>query len=66
VRDKSTEVLRQLRAAVGTKLTIIGVGGIDDAASAKDKLSAGANLLQVYTGFIYRGPELIKQIVTSL
>ncbi len=66
VRDKSTEVLRQLRAAVGTKLPIIGVGGIDDAASAKDKLSAGANLLQVYTGFIYRGPELIKQIVTSL
>ena len=66
VRQKSTEVLRQLRAAVGTKLPIIGVGGIDDAQSAQEKLAAGANLLQVYTGFIYRGPELIKQIVTSL
>lgn len=66
VRQKSTEVLRQLRAAVGTKLPIIGVGGIDDAQSAQEKLAAGANLLQVYTGFIYRGPELVKQIVTSL
>jgi len=66
VRDKSTEVLKQLRAAVGTQMPIIGVGGIEDAQSAKDKLAAGANLLQVYTGFIYRGPELIKEIVTSL
>lgn len=66
VRDKSTEVLRQLRLAVGTKLPIIGVGGINDAQSAQEKLAAGANLLQVYTGFIYHGPALIKQIVTSL
>jgi dihydroorotate dehydrogenase len=66
VRDKSTEVLRQLRAAVGSQLPIIGVGGINDAESAKEKLQAGANLLQVYTGFIYRGPELVKQIITSL
>ena len=66
VRAKSTEVLAQLRAAVGSQLPIIGVGGIEDAQSAKDKLAAGANLLQVYTGFIYRGPELVKEIVTSL
>ncbi len=66
VRDKSTEVLRQLRVAVGAKLPIIGVGGINDAQSAQEKLAAGANLLQVYTGFIYHGPALIKQIVTSL
>ena len=66
VRDKSTEVLRQLRAAVGTAMPIIGVGGISDAQSAQDKLDAGANLLQVYTGFIYKGPQLLKQIVTSL
>jgi dihydroorotate dehydrogenase len=66
VREKSTEVLRLLRAAVGPKLPIIGVGGISDIESAQEKLAAGANLLQVYTGFIYRGPELIKQIVTSL
>ncbi|HSG52486.1 MAG TPA: quinone-dependent dihydroorotate dehydrogenase, partial [Rheinheimera sp.] len=50
----------------GSQLPIIGVGGIEDAQSAKDKLAAGANLLQVYTGFIYRGPELVKEIVTSL
>jgi len=42
------------------------VGGISDAQSAQDKLNAGANLLQVYTGFIYKGPQLLKQIVTSL
>lgn len=66
VRDKSTEVLRQLRAAVGTAMPIIGVGGINDAWSAQDKLNAGANLLQVYTGFIYKGPALLKQIVTGL
>lgn len=66
VRDKSTEVLRQLRLAVGAKLPIIGVGGINDAQSAQEKLAAGANLLQVYTGFIYHGPALIKQIVNSL
>ena len=66
VRDKSTEVLRQLRAAVGPAMPIIGVGGISDVASAQEKLQAGANLLQVYTGFIYHGPALIKQIVNSL
>jgi dihydroorotate dehydrogenase len=66
VKDKSTEVIRQLRAAVGIELPIIGVGGIHDANSAAEKLAAGANLLQIYTGFIYQGPALVKQIVTSL
>ena len=66
VRDKSTEVLRQLRAAVGTAMPIIGVGGISDAQSAQDKLNAGANLLQVYTGFIYKGPALIRQSVDAI
>lgn len=66
VKAKSTEVIRQLRAAVGKDLPIIGVGGIHDANSAEEKLAAGANLLQVYTGFIYQGPDLVKQIVTSL
>lgn len=66
VQDKSTEVIRQLRAALGNELPIIGVGGIHDANSAAEKLAAGANLLQIYTGFIYQGPALVKQIVTSL
>lgn len=66
VRQKSTTVIQQLRQAVGEDFPIIGVGGISDAASAQEKLAAGANLLQVYTGFIYQGPDLVKTIVDSL
>ena len=66
VQQRSTQVLSQLRQAVGPAFPIIGVGGIHDAASAAEKLAAGADLLQLYTGFIYRGPALIKEIVESL
>lgn len=66
VRAKSTAVIQQLRRAVGHDFPIIGVGGIDDAASASEKFNAGAQLVQVYTGFIYQGPKLIKSIVQSL
>ena len=61
LRQRSTEVLRILRSA--TDLPIIASGGIMDAASAHDKLEAGANLVQLYTGFVYHGPELIRDIV---
>ena len=47
-------------------MPIIGVGGIDDYVSAKEKLLAGAKLIQVYSGFIYKGPKLVKDIVTHL
>lgn len=60
VRDKSTWVIRTLDSCLGGKLPIIGVGGIFDAASAADKVRAGASLVQVYSGFIYEGPELIQ------
>jgi dihydroorotate dehydrogenase len=66
VQQKSTTVISQLRQAVGPKLPIIGVGGINDSDSAQEKLTAGANLLQIYTGFIYRGPALIKTIIDGL
>ena len=66
VREKSTTVIRQLRDAVGAGFPIIGVGGIDSAAAATEKFAAGADLVQVYTGFIYQGPGLIKAIVNSL
>lgn len=66
VRQKSTQVIAQLRQAVGKDFPIIGVGGIDSPEAAHEKLAAGANLLQVYTGFIYQGPHLIKTIVDSL
>jgi dihydroorotate dehydrogenase len=61
LRQRSTEVVRILRSA--TKLPIIASGGIMDAAAAQEKLEAGANLVQIYTGFVYNGPELIREIV---
>ncbi|MBH0001917.1 quinone-dependent dihydroorotate dehydrogenase [Pseudoalteromonas sp. SWYJZ12] len=66
VRMRSTEVVSELKRLTQGKLPIIGVGGIDDATSAKEKLDAGANLVQVYTGFIYKGPQLVKSIVNGL
>ncbi len=60
LRQRSTEVLRILRSA--TKLPIIASGGIMNAASAHEKLDAGANLVQIYTGFVYNGPDLIRKI----
>jgi len=66
VRMRSTEVVSELKRLTQGKLPIIGVGGIDDAQSAKEKFDAGANLVQVYTGFIYKGPQLVKSIVNGL
>lgn len=60
LRERSTAVVRFLRSR--TRLPIIGVGGISDAASTREKLKAGAELLQVYTGLIYRGPNLLREI----
>jgi dihydroorotate dehydrogenase len=47
-------------------LPIIGVGGITDGESAAEKVRAGAKLVQIYTGFIYRGPQLIKEAVEAI
>lgn len=66
VREASTRVVRQLRATLPKGFPIIGVGGIDSAASALEKTQAGADLVQVYTGFIYKGPALIAEISRSL
>lgn len=66
VQAKSCDVIRWLRAAAGPDFPIIGVGGIEDSESAADKLAAGANLVQVYTGFIYHGPRLIRDIVKNI
>ena len=66
VKEKSTEVIQLLAKALDNKLPIIGVGGIASGADAQEKFSAGAKLVQVYTGFIYQGPELIKEIVQTL
>ena len=66
VRDRSTCIIRLLRSALDSSIPIIGVGGIDSAGAAKEKLEAGASLVQVYTGFIYKGPRLVKDIVNNL
>ncbi|TLU68052.1 quinone-dependent dihydroorotate dehydrogenase [Thalassotalea litorea] len=66
VQEKSLQVIKLLADRLDGKMPIIGVGGINSAAAAKEKLAAGASLVQVYTGFIYEGPELIKRIVDEL
>jgi dihydroorotate dehydrogenase len=60
LQRKSTAIVRQI--ANKTKIPIVGCGGILDAASAREKIEAGAKLLQVYTGFIYHGPKLIRAL----
>lgn len=66
VRDKSTWVIKTLHGCLGGKIPIIGVGGISDAASAADKIRAGASLVQIYTGFIYEGPALIASAANAI
>ena len=66
VRSRSTEVIRYLSQRSNRSFVIIGVGGIHSAEDAKEKLDAGASLIQIYTGFIYEGPGLIKQINSGL
>jgi len=66
VRNRSTEVIRYLYEKSGQTLDIIGVGGIDDPVSAQEKLDAGAKLVQVYSGMVYAGPGLVRDINKSL
>jgi dihydroorotate dehydrogenase len=63
---RATEVISYLRKKLGPDFPIIGVGGIMSAQDAVDKLNAGADLVQIYTGFIYEGPALIKSINKAL
>jgi dihydroorotate dehydrogenase len=62
----SVKVISQLRAELGADFPIVGVGGIVSAAHARASLRAGANLLQIYTGFAYRGAALIEDILKAL
>ncbi|MEM7151018.1 MAG: quinone-dependent dihydroorotate dehydrogenase [Pseudomonadota bacterium] len=66
VRERSTHIVSELKRLTNNQLPIIGVGGIDDVQSAKEKMNAGADLIQVYTGFIYKGPQLVKSIINDL
>ena len=66
LRRLSTEMVAKIYARTGGKLPIIGVGGVMGAQDAREKLDAGATLVQVYTGLVYRGPGLVKEILRSL
>jgi len=66
LRKRSTEVVRYLSKASEGRLPIIGVGGIFDAASAAEKFDAGASLVQVYSGLVYKGPMFAKHLTSSL
>jgi dihydroorotate dehydrogenase len=66
IHSVSVRLISQLRAELGDKIPIIGVGGITSAARAHETLNAGATLLQLYTGFAYRGAALLEEIVGSL
>ncbi len=62
LKNRSTEVIRYLKNNSKTKFPIIGVGGINSPEDALEKIKAGASLIQLYTGFIYQGPVIVKRI----
>lgn len=66
VQSRSTAVIQRLSQELQGRLPIIGVGGIDSLTAAREKIAVGATLVQIYSGFIYQGPGLIKDIVTHL
>ncbi|MEP5505612.1 MAG: quinone-dependent dihydroorotate dehydrogenase [Luteolibacter sp.] len=64
VREKSTHVLAGFASAFSGKIPIIGVGGISSKADAEAKFKAGADLVQIYTAFIYQGPALVRELIS--
>jgi dihydroorotate dehydrogenase len=66
LRKRATEVIRYLSTKSAGKVTIIGVGGIASAADALEKIEAGASLVQIYTGLVYAGPGLVRDINSAL
>ena len=66
LRDKSTEIIRKIYKHSKGEVKIIGVGGIFTGSHAFDKIAAGASMVQIYTGFIYEGPAIVKNIKTEL
>jgi dihydroorotate dehydrogenase len=66
VREASNRVIAQLRAALGRDFPIVGVGGVMSAADASAKIAAGADVVQIYSGLIYRGPALVREAAQAL
>jgi dihydroorotate dehydrogenase len=66
LRERATEVIRYLHDKSNGQLTIIGVGGITNARDAREKIEAGAALVQIYSGMVYEGPAMVKRIKKGL
>jgi dihydroorotate dehydrogenase len=66
LRERALAVVRRLRATAGPALPLIGVGGIDSAEAAWERIAAGASLEQIYTGWIYEGPPIVAEILEGL
>ena len=66
LRDLSTELIKKFYTHLKGKIPIIGVGGVDSGKSAFEKLAAGASAIQLYTGMIYKGPTIVKEIKKEL
>ncbi len=66
LRQRGLEVIKRLRHAAGPELPLIGVGGIDSPKAAWERISAGASLVQVYTGWIFKGPDLVPNILEGV
>ena len=66
IKPQATLVLRALATALAGEIPLIGVGGICSGTDALDKVAAGAQAVQLYTGLIYRGPSLVRECVTAL
>ncbi|MAZ57446.1 MAG: dihydroorotate dehydrogenase (quinone), partial [Gammaproteobacteria bacterium] len=64
--NKSNKIIKEIKNYVGDKIKIIGTGGITSSESAMSKLNSGADLLQMYTGLVYKGSSLIKDITSGL
>jgi len=62
LKDRSTEIVKYVHQQTNGQLPIIASGGIFTGQDAKDKLNAGASLIQVWTGFVYEGPSIVKKI----
>ncbi len=66
LKERSTKIIRQIVNNTGTKIPIVGVGGIFTADDVQEKFEAGASLVQLFTGFIYVGPGIVKQILKKM
>ena len=66
LRGRALEVIRRLRAGAGPALPLVGVGGIDSPECAWERIAAGASLVQLYTGWIFKGPDLVPRILEGL